>query len=117
MSLLKLYALRQPLLSRSTTDALDKLCTASSSHLSTQNLADLLNRVVNTEPAWDRKDADAVLALTMLLERGFTRCGSLMLRGIRHAYGQPADIWWACKLHGNAKVLRCWQWQSLETHL
>ena len=71
--LLKLYALRQPMLSRSTTDCLEMLCSAKNSHLGSAALGELLQQVLQQEAAWDRKDTDLMLALTSLIESGFTR--------------------------------------------
>lgn len=71
--LLKLYYLRQPMLSRSTTDCLEMICSARNTHLGAQGLADLLQQVLHQEAAWDRKDADLVLGLTKLIEIGYIR--------------------------------------------
>lgn len=71
--LLKLYVLRQPMLSRSTTDCLEMLCSAKNSHLGSAALGELLQQVLQQEAAWDRKDTDLMLALTSLIESGFTR--------------------------------------------
>lgn len=71
--LLKLYVLRQPMLSRSTTDCLHMLCSATTSHLGSAALGDLLHQVLQQEAAWDRKEADLIQALTALVESGFTR--------------------------------------------
>lgn len=71
--LLKLYVLRQPMLSRSSTDCLDMLCSARNSHLGPAALADLLRQVLQQEAAWLQKDTDLMLALTKLLESGFIR--------------------------------------------
>eukprot|EP00887_Chlorella_sp_A99_P003957 scaffold11.g3957.t1 len=70
--LLKLYALRQPLLSRHTSDALAALAASSASHLPPRALAQLLGAVLVEPAAWEAKDADAALALTRLVEEGFT---------------------------------------------
>ena len=77
--LLKLYFLRQPMLSRSTTDCLEMLCSAKNSHMGAHGLAGLLQQVLQSEAAWDRKDADLVLALTKLVETGFIRWAKLAL--------------------------------------
>ncbi|KAJ9506030.1 hypothetical protein QJQ45_002495 [Haematococcus lacustris] len=72
--LFPLYPLRQPLLSRHTTQALTSLCTSPSSHLAPSTLADILMVVINAGDAvWVRSDADAILSLTRLLEGGFIR--------------------------------------------
>lgn len=71
--LLKLYVLRQPMLSRSSTDCLDMLCSARNSHLGPAALGDLLRQVLQQEAAWLQKDTDLMLALTKLLENGFIR--------------------------------------------
>jgi ribosomal RNA-processing protein 12 len=71
--LLKLYVLRQPMLSRSTTDCLEMLCSSKNSHLGSAALGELLQQVLQQEAAWDRKDTDLMLALTSLIESGFTR--------------------------------------------
>ena len=71
--LLKLYQLRQAMLSRSATDCLEMICSARNSHLGPQGLADLLQHLLHLEAAWDRKDADPVLGLTKLIETGYIR--------------------------------------------
>ena len=71
--LLKLYVLRQPMLSRSTTDCLEMLCSARNSHLGGAALGDLLYQVLRQETAWLQKDTDLMLALTKLVETGFVR--------------------------------------------
>lgn len=71
--LLKLYVLRQPMLSRSTTDCLEMLCSARNSHLGAAALGELLHQVLQQEEAWGRKDTDLVLGLTKLIETGFIR--------------------------------------------
>ena len=71
--LLKLYVLRQPMLSRSTTDCLEMLCSAKNSHLGGAALGELLQQVLQQEAAWDRKNTDLMLVLTSLIESGFTR--------------------------------------------
>lgn len=71
--LLKLYVLRQPMLSRSATDCLEMLCSARNSHLGAVALGDLLQQVLQHEAAWLQKDADLMLALTKLVETGFIR--------------------------------------------
>ena len=71
--LLKLYVLRQPMLSRSSTDCLEMLCSARNSHLGAAALGDLLQQVLQQESAWLQKDADLMLALTKLVETGFIR--------------------------------------------
>ena len=71
--LLKLYVLRQPMLSRSTTDCLEMLCSARNSHLGAPALGDLLQQVLQHEAAWLQKDTDLMLSLTKLVETGFIR--------------------------------------------
>lgn len=71
--LLKLYVLRQPMLSRSTTDCLEMLCSARNSHLGATALGELLHQVLHQESAWLQKDTDLMLALTKLVETGFVR--------------------------------------------
>jgi ribosomal RNA-processing protein 12 len=68
--LLRLYPLRQPLLTRHTTDTLAALCTSSASHMSPRALSDLLSAVLLSEDSWDKKDASSSLAMTRLLEEG-----------------------------------------------
>ena len=80
--LLKLYFLRQPMLSRSTTDCLETMCSAKNSHMGAHGLADLLQQVLHSEAAWDRKDADLVLGLTKLVETGFIRWAKLALHAL-----------------------------------
>ena len=64
--LLKLYVLQQPLLSRAVTETLQ----ARQLHLWCWLL---LQQVLALEVAWNRKDADSVLALTQLVEAGYTK--------------------------------------------
>lgn len=72
--LLKLYPLRQPLLSRHATDALTALCSAPGSHLSPKALSELLGAALGAEALWDaRRDPDTTLAATRLLEDGLCR--------------------------------------------
>jgi ribosomal RNA-processing protein 12 len=72
--LLKLYPLRQPLLSRHATDALTALCAAPGNHLSAKGLAELLAAVVASEQQlWERRDADTTVSAIRLLEDGFCR--------------------------------------------
>lgn len=71
--LLKLYVLRQPMLSRSSTDCLEMLCSARNSQLGPAALGDLLQQVLQQESAWLQKDTDLMLALTKLVETGFIR--------------------------------------------
>jgi ribosomal RNA-processing protein 12 len=71
--LLKLYPLRQPLLSRHATDALTALCAAPGNHLSAKGLAELLAAVVASEQLWERRDADTTVSAIRLLEDGFCR--------------------------------------------
>ena len=71
--LLKLYPLRQPLLSRHATDALSGLAASSASHLSPKALSEVVAAVAQQEAAFDRKDLDLTLALTRFLETALTR--------------------------------------------
>ena len=71
--LLKLYPLRQPLLSRHATDALTALCAAPGNHLSAKGLAELLGAVLASEQLWERRDADTTVSAIRLLEDGFCR--------------------------------------------
>ena len=71
--LLKLYVLRQLMLSRSATDCLEMLCSARNSHLGAAALAELLQQVLRQEAAWQMKDMELLLALTKLIETGFIR--------------------------------------------
>lgn len=68
--LLRLYPLRQPLLTRHTTDTLAALCASSASHMSPRALSDLLSAVLLSEDSWDKRDASSSLAMTRLLEEG-----------------------------------------------
>ncbi len=61
------------MLSRSTTDCLEMLCSSKNLHLGSAALGELLQQVLQQEAAWDRKDTDLMLALTSLIESGFTR--------------------------------------------
>ncbi len=70
--MLKLYVLRQPLLSRSTTECLTALC-GSSSSLSAPALVDMLKGVVHMESAWDAKDPASLISLIRLVEAGYLR--------------------------------------------
>ncbi|GAB4822579.1 hypothetical protein N2152v2_009625 [Parachlorella kessleri] len=75
--LLKLFPLRQPLLSRHASDALSALAASSASHLSPRALSELVAAVVQQEAAFDRKDLDLTLALTRFLETALTRLHEL----------------------------------------
>ncbi|KAL3148459.1 hypothetical protein ABBQ38_013906 [Trebouxia sp. C0009 RCD-2024] len=75
--LLKLYVLRQPMLSRSSTDCLEMLCSARNSHLGAAAVGELLHQVLHQESAWLPKDTDLMLALTKLVETGFVRLHEL----------------------------------------
>jgi len=68
--LIRLYPLRQPLLTRHATDTLAALCASSASHMSPRALSDLLSAVLLSEDSWDRRDASSSLAMTRLLEEG-----------------------------------------------
>lgn len=68
--LLKLYPLRQPLLVRHTTEVLTALASAPSSAMTSSQLSQLLGVVLESDEIWDRRNADAVLALTRLVECG-----------------------------------------------
>lgn len=69
---LKLYILRQPLLSRSATECLTAVCNSASS-LSPAALMDLLKAVVTMEGAWDMKDPAILVSLMGLVEAGYLR--------------------------------------------
>lgn len=69
---LKLYVLRQPLLSRSATECLTAVCNSSST-LSSAALVDLLKSVVVMEGAWDAKDPAILVSLMGLVEAGYLR--------------------------------------------
>lgn len=71
--LLKLFPLRQPLLSRHATDALAALAAAPGGHLSAKGLAELLGAVLGADALWERRDADTTVAAIKLLEDGFCR--------------------------------------------
>ena len=71
--LLKLYVLQQPLLSRAVTETLQALVSAATPPVTGPVLAELLQQVLALEVAWNRKDADSVLALTQLVEAGYTK--------------------------------------------
>lgn len=71
--LLKLFPLRQPLLSRHATDALAALAAAPGSHLSPKGLAELLGVVLAADALWDRRDAGTTVAAIKLVEDGFCR--------------------------------------------
>lgn len=71
--LLRLYPLRQPLLSRGVTDTLSALCASSTSHLSARALSDLLQAVLLSESSWDKKDVESILGMTRLLEEGVVK--------------------------------------------
>ena len=70
--MLKLYVLRQPMLSRSATECLAALCVGSSS-ISAIALVEVLRKVVHMETAWDSKDADSLISLINLVESGYIR--------------------------------------------
>lgn len=69
--LLELYALRQPLLSRHTSDVLAALASSTASALPPKALAQLLNAVLAEPAAWEARDSDAALALAQLMREGF----------------------------------------------
>lgn len=71
--LLKLYPLRQPLLSRCATDALAALASSSASHLSPKALSELVGAVLGQEAAFDGRDLDLTLSLTRFLEAALIR--------------------------------------------
>ena len=71
--LLKLYPLRQPLLSRHATDVLIALCAAPGGHVSPKGLAELLGAALGAEQLWDRRDPDTTVAGIKLVEDGFCR--------------------------------------------
>ena len=71
--LLKLYPLRQPLLSRHATDALTALCAAPGAHLSAKGLSELLGGALGSEQLWDRRDPNTTISAVRLLEDGCIR--------------------------------------------
>lgn len=79
--LLKLYPLRQPLLSRHATDVLSALPSSTASHLSPKALAELISAVLaQQEEALGSergRDLDLTLALTRFLEAALSRCAGL----------------------------------------
>lgn len=90
--LLKLYPLRQPLISGAVTETLAALCASSTAKLSPQTLADLLNAVLALESSFDRRDASSTLSMLRLLEQGVLRVASeapavaaSVLPGVVHA--------------------------------
>ncbi|BDA46153.1 RRP12-like protein [Coccomyxa sp. Obi] len=74
--MLKLYVLRQPMLSRSATECLTALCMGSST-LSAAALVELLRNVVHMESAWDAKDPASLIPLIGLVEAGYVRLHEL----------------------------------------
>lgn len=75
----RLYALRQPLLSRHASDALAALAGAPGGRLPAPDLAALLAGALAAEGAWERRQPDTLLAGARLLEVGLPRCGTLNL--------------------------------------
>ena len=72
--LLKLFPLRQPLLSRHAVEALTALAAAPGAHLAGSALGGLLGAALGSEPLWDaRRDPDTTLAAVRLLEDGLCR--------------------------------------------
>jgi ribosomal RNA-processing protein 12 len=71
--LLKLFPLRQPLLSRHAADALAALCAAPGAHVSPGALSELLAAVLACEQLWERRDADITVAAIRLVEEGLRR--------------------------------------------
>ena len=67
----KLYFLRQPLLSRHTTAALNAVC--ASSRVDAPMLSQLLSSLLENNSAWEGRDSDTALSLAGLLEAGLTR--------------------------------------------
>ena len=104
--LLKLFVLRQPMLSRSATDCLEMLCGARNSRLGATALADLLQQVLHQEAAWDKKDADLMLALTKLVETGFIRYClthlAVRMNATYHAHisASVRKLWAGCVITG-----------------
>lgn len=70
--MLKLYVLRQPMLSRSATKCLTALCMGSSI-LSAAALVELLRNVVHMDSAWEAKDPASLIPLIGLVEAGYVR--------------------------------------------
>lgn len=75
--LLKLFPLRQPLLSRHATDVLTALCAAPGARLSASALSELLAAALGSEQLWEKRDPDATLAAIKLLEDGLCRLAAL----------------------------------------
>ncbi|KAL4855011.1 RRP12-like protein [Chlorella vulgaris] len=75
--LLKLFPLRQPLLSRHATDVLTALCAAPGARLSASALSELLAAALASEQLWEKRDPDATLAAIKLLEDGLCRLAAL----------------------------------------
>lgn len=69
--LLKLYPLRQNLLSRHTSDVLAALSSSMASRMPPRALAELLGAVLSEPAAWEGRDVDSMLALINLLDHGF----------------------------------------------
>jgi hypothetical protein len=86
--LLKLYPLRQPLLSRHATDALTALASSHASHLGPKALSELLAALMQQEASFERKDLDLTLALTRFLEAALIR-----LAGLGGSGGWAAGGW------------------------
>lgn len=79
--LLKLYPLRQPLLSRHATEALTALAAAPGGHLTARGLGELVGAVLGAEQLWERRaDSGAVAAAVRLVEDGMCRLAALDAR-------------------------------------
>jgi ribosomal RNA-processing protein 12 len=71
--LVKLFPLRQPLLTRHATEVLGSVCASSVSRITAEALDKLLGMLLQQEAAWDRRDVGGMLAIVQLLETGLAR--------------------------------------------
>ncbi len=69
----RLFALRQPLLTRHAADALAALAGARGAALPAPGLGVLLGGVLGAEGAWERRQPDALLAVVRVLDVGLPR--------------------------------------------
>lgn len=105
--LTRLYALRQPLLSRHASDALAALASAPGARLPTPDLAALLGGVLGAEGAWERRQPDTLLSSMRLLEAGLPRY--VLLKPLT-----TRDI----DVSGSLlDYLRACAWRPLESHI
>lgn len=76
--LLKLYPLRQPLLSRHATEVLTALAAAPGGHLTARGLGELVGAALAAEQLWERRaDSAATAAAVRLVEEGLCRLAAL----------------------------------------